>query len=397
MSFLGAMAIEAVFNLRVSPMRTALALIGVAIGCAAVVTILQIGLIAERQILRDLEQAGLNLIQISPSYGRQGPENETPPLSVRAAEIEAELESLSSIGQAALLKVHGTGVFIRDDIAKVEVLGITPALLDIVNLTLADGNFDALSMGSAPVGVVGGELTTNLERPVKIEVGDHLHIGVDGYKVGGVLAPAAYNSMIGVDFGRSLLIPERSIERLVQNTKNWRLILEAEPSASMEAVEEAVRTLFRDQFGIDIKVHTAETIIATKQAQQRSLTLLLAALGVVSLIVGMVGVTNVMLASVAERRREIGLRMAIGASPGDIRILFLIEAIVLCIFGGMVGTLIGVIGSNLYASVSLTDLTVSYEILGFALVMSTLTGLIAGYYPAQKSSQLDPIEALQSQ
>lgn len=397
MSFLHAMVIEAIGNLRITPLRTSLALMGVAIGCAAVVAIVQIGLIAERQILEQLENAGLNLVIVTPNLENgvvEGPADGRP---FRPAEIEDSLRRLPSIRHAAMTISHSQGIYIRGETAFTNILGVTPSLLDVVDLQLEQGSFDALKMARAPVGIIGSQFPSDIDEPVTIEVGDRLRVGVDGYMITGVLAPIDYNSMIGIDFDNTLLIPNLSLNRLVEGALQWSLIIKTQPDAPKRDVEETVRTLFRDNYGLDVEFEHAETLIAAKQAQQRSLTLLLTALGAVSLIVGMVGVTNVMLASVAERRKEIGLRMAIGASPGDIKALFLIEAVVLCILGGLAGTLIGVIGSNLYASVSLADITVSYEVLAAALVMSTLTGLLAGYYPARQSSLLDPIEALQSE
>jgi len=195
----------------------------------------------------------------------------------------------------------------------------------------------------------------------------------------------------------ALLIPEQSLQRLTQEVSSWRMVIDAAPGAPKGEIEQTVKAIFQSDYGIKINIQSAETLVAAKQGQQRNLTLLLTALGGVALLVGTVGVANVMLAAVAERRKEIGLRMAIGASPGDVSALFLMEAVVLCCFGGLIGTVIGVIGSNLYASVSLADMSISYAVLCAALIMSTLTGVVAGYYPARQSSKLDPVEALQGE
>jgi len=396
MQFFLATIVEASSNLRISPLRTSLALIGIAIGCGAVVAILQIGFIAERQILKDLEQAGLNLIVAGPSYRLEGDQGgSTPPLP-SSEEVEALLKGLPSIRHVALIKEHGQEVHIQGESVYIQILAVTPSIEDVIKLQLQGGSFNALAMGAAPIGIVGADVVSSLTRPIKLAVGDHIRLGFDGYEVGGLLAPTDYNGMIGLDLGRSLLIPEQSIKRLTQEIQNWRLIIEAAPNAVKTEIEDKVKEIFRHDYGMEIEVQHAETIIAARQSQQRSLTLLLTALGGVALIVGTVGVANVMLAAVAERRKEIGLRMAIGAGPGDIKLLFLIEAILLCCFGGLFGTIVGIIGSNFYARVSITDFTISYGVLAAALIVSTLTGLISGYYPARQSSLLDPVEALQS-
>lgn len=397
MRILLATAMEALSNLRIAPLRSCLALIGIAIGCAAVVAILQIGFIAERQILKDLEQAGLNLIVAGPSFESEGMEDGPTQPPASAAEVEARLQRLPTIRYAALVKEHGQEVHIQGESTYIQIIGVTPSFLDITRLDLAGGSFDALAMGAAPIGVLGSDVTSELKRPTTLQVGDHIRLGFDGYKLGGLLAPVAYNSVINLDMGRSLLIPEKSMERLTQEIGTWRLIIETAPNGDKAEIEEQVRGIFRHDHGIALDVQHAETLIVAQQAQQRNLTLLLTALGGVALIVGTVGVANVMLASVAERRKEIGLRMAIGAGPRDIKSLFLIEAILLCCLGGLLGTAIGIIGSNIYASVSLADILISFEVLAAALIVSTFSGLTAGYFPARQSSLLDPVEALQSE
>ncbi len=397
MPFISTTIIEAIANLRIAPLRTSLALMGIAIGCAAVVAILQIGFIAERQILKDLEQAGLNMMVAMPSYEMESSQDGPTPPPESATEVEARLTSLPTIRHAALVKEHHQEIQIQGESTYIQIIGATQAFPEIAKLALSNGNFDAVMKGAAPVGILGADVTKDLMRPVSLDVGDYVRLGFDGYKLGGLLAPAAYNSMIGLDVGRALLVPEQSLGRLTQSVSSWRMVIDAAPEASKDEIEETVKAIFRNDYGIEIDIQSSETLIAAKQAQQRNLTLLLTALGGVALLVGTVGVANVMLAAVAERRKEIGLRMAIGASPGDVSALFLMEAVVLCCFGGLIGTLIGVIGSNLYASVSLADVTISYGVLGAALLMSTLTGIVAGYYPARQSSKLDPVEALQSE
>jgi len=397
MTFLQTTIIEAISNLRTAPLRTSLALMGIAIGCAAVVAILQIGFIAERQILKDLEEAGLNLMVASPSFEMESAQDGPTPTLASSAEVEAKLKSLPGIQHAALIKEHGQEIHIQGESTYIQIIGVTPAFLDVTKLSLLDGSFDALHHEAAPIGILGPEVTRELVRPISLDVGDYIRLGFDGYRVAGLLAPTVYSGMIGLDVGRALLVPEKSLQRLTQSVSSWRLVIDAAPDVPKGEIEQTVKAIFQSDYGIEIDIQSAETLVAAKQGQQRNLTLLLTALGSVALLVGTVGVANVMLAAVAERRKEIGLRMAIGASPGDVSALFLMEAVVLCCFGGLIGTVIGVIGSNLYASVSLADMSISYAVLGAALIMSTLTGIVAGYYPARQSSKLDPVEALQSE
>jgi len=388
MSFLGATVRAALSSLRVAPLRTALALIGIAIGCAAVVAILQIGLIAERKILESLEQAGINLMTVTPTFsGVEGAEPTGAPAS--AKELETALNALPGVRKAAFVIDYGEEVDLRGEPTYVEILEVTPAFIEITNPDLEQGTFDILSMTGAPVGIVGSALTSFMDDPIELGLGDTLRLGRDGYRIGGRLDDVAYAPMIGYNLSESFLVPEGSLKRLTNETRAWRVIVEAVPEASKGTVAENIQALFADDYQRAVDVRHAETLVEAERAQRRSLTLLLAALGSVALVVGSVGVANVMLASVSERRGEIGLRMAIGASPFDIQLLFLI--------GGLVGALLGLAGSTIYARLSIADLSLSYGVLAMALGLSTLAGLISGYYPARQSSKLDPVKALQSE
>lgn len=389
----------ALANLSIAPLRTALALVGIAIGCAAVVAVLQIGLIAEKKILESLKEAGLDLITVRQSYDEVDWQESSsasagPTFLDRTDQLEADLRALPGVRQAALVKTHSSSVDIgAGEPAFIQLLEVSRAFVDIAGFDLARGSLDVLAMTGLPIGMVGA----GIEGQMGLELGDRLRFGFDGYHIGGVLDHTPYNPMIGYELDQSMIVPRGSLKRLTAETDGWSIVLEALSDAPKEALGERVETFFRDDHDIAVDVVHAGTMIEVERAQQRSLTLLLAALGSISLIVGSVGVANVMLASVSERRGEIGLRMAIGASPFDIRLLFLIEAVLLCLLGGLIGTGIGLIGANLYASLSLAELTISYPVLALALGLSTLAGLVSGYYPASKSSKMDPVRALQSE
>lgn len=396
MSFFAATVHAALSSLRVAPLRTALALIGIAIGCAAVVTILQIGLIAERKILESLEEAGINLMTVAPAFSSQEQaEPEGAPASAR--ELETSLDALPGIRKAAFVVNHADEVDFRGEPVFMEILEVTPAFIEVTKPGLEEGTFDILSMTGAPVGIVGSEVTSFMADPIDLGLGDTLRLGQDGYRIGGRLGDVAYTPMISYDLGESLLVPEGSLKRLTAETSSWRVIIEAMPAMSKDLITQNVKALFARDYRLDVDVQHAETIVEAGRSQRRNLTLLLAALGSVALVVGSVGVANVMLASVSERRGEIGLRMAIGASPSEIQLLFLVEAVLLCLIGGMVGAVLGIAGSAIYARLSIADLSLSYGVLAMALGLSTLAGLISGYYPARHSSRLDPVKALQSE
>lgn len=381
-------------NLLNSPLRTVLALTGITIGCAAIVSMLQIGLIAEKQILEQLQRAGAQLAVVEPR--RDGDDITMPPADV---DLEAALRAFPGVQDAAFWQTYGASIVIQGKEDYGSIIEATDALARVTGLTLSRGSFDSLEQHAAPIALGPASLSTYEGDVIPLGDGSIVRIGFDGYRIVGNFETQDYNPMIGIDFERALIVPKDSLKRLSkeQGSLEWRALLQLDPEAGRQdfSAETLVRTL-RDDYALRVDVVQAETLIRAQQEQRRSLTFVLVAMGSISLFVGTVGIANVMLASVAERRQEIGLRMAIGASPSAIMLLFLVEAIVLCAIGGLFGVVLGIIASNIYADVSAAEFVISYGVSALGLTVSALGGLIAGFYPARKSSKLDPVLALQT-
>ena len=379
-------------NLRISPLRTALALAGITIGAGAIVSMLQIGLIAERQVLAQLAGAGIDLMVIEPGYDG---ERITPP--PEGIDLEAAFADRAEIDDAAFVRSYSMSIVIDGKETFAELIEAGKTFAHLAKLELAEGTFESLNEEAATVAIGPSAIQTFEGDVLPLEMGGTIRIGFDGYRVVGTFRDHSYNGIIGLDTTQSLIMPSGSLERVTKTIDNWRLILKLRPEVEKGQFRQQLLDEFQNDYGRHVDIIYAEDLIRAEKGQRRSLTFLLAAMGGVSLLVGTVGVTNVMLASVAERRKEIGLRMAMGAAPSDILLLFLTEATVLCLLGGMIGTLLGILASNIYANVASGEVVISSVAILFGLAASTIGGIAAGLYPAYRSAKLDPVKALQSE
>lgn len=368
-----------------------MALAGISIGSAAIVALLQIGLITEQQILAQLRGAGADLMVVEPIQESQSP---TPPPA--DVDLEDWLEAYPEVEIAALLQSLYAPIIVDNQQVHVELLETGDAFPQIAGLKLGHGTLRELATVSNRAAVGPGTFLSDEEKVLPLSVGDIVQIGFDGYRIVGLLDGDAHNSMIGVDYGRSLLLPRKAFKRITRQAVYWRVIIKVLPDVDKSRFEQVLASDFRENLGLGVSTFYAENLIQAEKEQQRRLTQLLGAIGAISMVVGSIGVANVMLASVSERRSEIGLRMAIGAAPRDILLLFLVEAMVLCLVGGILGTGIAVASSNIYAALTLGETIISYGVILLGVAVSALSGIGAGYWPARRSSRLDPIRALQS-
>jgi putative ABC transport system permease protein len=244
------------------------------------------------------------------------------------------------------------------------------------------GLADALGTQSVPIGV--GE---------KIRIDDYL------FTIVGILDNAVRNPLVPVDFNNAILIPVKSIRRALASEGGISGVLikvpeGADPVGAASQVEDYLKTKVGHN---GIQVQSAQQLIEGLRKQSQLFTFLLAGIGAISLVVGGIGIMNVMLAGIAERRREIGVRMAIGARRHDVLTMIMLEASLLSVIGGSFGILSGLIAAYLFAVISGWEFSLSILSLPTGLSMSLLVGLFFGVYPALKASQMSPIEALSAE
>ena len=279
--------------------------------------------------------------------------------------------------------------------------GVTASYADLVKLELAEGRFISDLDAGRHWGVVGAEVAAAIRRagtldPMEAEI----EIDERFYRVAGVLKSReeTYGAGVQVQADKSVFVPAATAWRVTQNAGVETIVARAAPGVHHEDAVAAVEAWFRERDpGLRLEVKSAKQLIEQMESQLGVMTLLLSAIGSISLIVGGIGVMNIMLISVTERRREIGVRRALGASRGDIQRQFLIESVILTLAGGLVGLALG--SGVTWGICDYTDWEFFVSTLSVAvgLGVSSAVGLFFGLQPAYQASRLDPIVALQGE
>jgi putative ABC transport system permease protein len=282
------------------------------------------------------------------------------------------------------------------------VSGTVPALQDIKDWPTRLGGFiteEDLAQGSL-VAVIGQTVVDNLYTGAQSPVGSQLQINGLNYTVIGVLTSRGAEGS-GSDQDNSVYIPITTAQQRLLGSAAVRTInIQAVNTESLEPLKNAVTTLLRQRHRLadsaedDFMIQDMAQVLSTIEDTTRIFTFLLGGIAAVSLLVGGIGIMNIMLVSVTERTREIGVRMAVGATPRAIMTQFLIEALLLCIWGGIIGVLLGWGGSSLLGTLADLQIKLSPWLIAVALGFSLMVGLFFGYYPASKAARSNPIEAL---
>ena len=382
---------EAFRNLAGNKQRSLLALLGIVIGTGSVIAMVNIGAIVRQEALRQFEAMGTDLLTLSTrsdgdNAGFTPDEISLLPERVPGVRLAAAYgqrsEQFSPGGQAP---VYGA------------LVGATPEFLEAVEVRLGGGRTPSSFDGHELFAVVGADLAALwLKAGEPLEVGDTIP-GPDGsmLMVIGFLQRTTINPLVPIDMNKALVISVPAFRRVAPDQGLTGAILRATPASDPRTVARAVEQHLRaGQPSRVVQARSAEQIIEQMASQMRLYTLLLGAVGGISLIVGGVGVMNVMLVAVTERRREIGIRMAIGARRRSIVSMFLTEALCLSLAGGAIGTAIGI--GTAYAASELANWTflISPVAIPLGAGVSAVVGVVFGYLPARQASRVDPIEAL---
>jgi len=381
---LGELALEALANLRGQGRRSVLALLGVVIGSAAIVALMNIAHIAQLEALKSFRQTGVDVLSVqSEGLGSMDP-----------ALIERLVRQDPAAVLAAPLTTTSLSVVADQKSSNLTVAGVTSAIGVMAGLSTTKGRMLRQVDDCSFVAVVGQKAAADLSAPgAEVGPGSLLRIGGYGFTVVGALAPVPHQAMSPVQFDSAILIPLACARRVMPNDGATGAMIRLRPDAdTAAAVTRYTAALSTPQ--APVRVQDARSMIQAMKKQMAMLGGVLVAIGSISLLVGGVGVMNVMLMTVMERRREIGLRAAIGATPGDIRMMFLIEAIVLALGGGVLGDVLGV-GLTWVATLFLPfEFAVNWGVMILGAGVAASVGLVFGLYPAIAASRILPIEAL---
>jgi putative ABC transport system permease protein len=274
--------------------------------------------------------------------------------------------------------------------------------MSIKNWTISEGSFitDDDVTNVSPVAVLGSTVVDNLYTTGVDPLGTKIRINGKSFTVVGTLASKG-SSMGGQDQDDVIYIPITTAQIKLLGSKSVRLIdIQVDKAENMDTVQSNIESLLRqrhrlaDNASDDFNVRNLASVLETVESTSATLTLFLAGVAAISLLVGGIGIMNIMLVSVTERTREIGLRMAVGANESDILNQFLVEALVLCLSGGIMGILLGAGASKIIAMVSGMTMSIKVYSILISAGFSAAIGVFFGYYPAKKAAGLDPIEAL---
>jgi putative ABC transport system permease protein len=392
--------------LRVNKMRSALTMLGIIIGVGAVITMLAVGTGASRRIAAQIASMGSNLLIILPGSTTAGGirmgMGTQPTLTIGDAEaMQKECPAVSAVAP----QLNGTAQIVYGSLNwSTLVNGTTADMLAVRDWSLQTGrSFTAEDVRSAAkVCILGRTVVDNLFGDAD-PLGQIIRIKKLPFTVIGVLEMKG-QSPTGQDQDDVIYVPVTAAQKKLFGTAFPGMVrtimVKAKDTDSLASAERQITELLRQRHHIGQKQEsdfTVRNLTQTMQAAEQSsqvMTLLLGAIASVSLIVGGIGIMNIMLVSVTERTREIGIRMAVGAKTWDIRLQFLMEAVTLSLIGGIAGIIIGISGSKVLTLIAEWPTIVSPSSLVLAFSFSGLVGIFFGFYPAFKASLLSPIDAL---
>ncbi len=392
-------------------LRSFLTVLGIVIGVAAVIILMSVGKGTQSRILSNLSSLGSNLMYVQPGSTTQGGVRmgmgSASTLTLEDAEaIAAEVPNVVAVAPYSTSSVQ---VIAPNQNMNVRITGVTPSYEQVLNVQVADGYFFndfQYGLGSK-VALLGSKTRTTLfgeDDPV----GQTVRMGNNTFEIIGVLQSKGASMMGSTD--DTILIPLSTLQGMMSNqlTATGQHVvstvsLKISDKDQVSSVKTDVTTLLATRHGIavgadnDFSISSLDELSATISESMQSMTMLLGAIAGVSLLVGGIGVMNIMLVSVMERRREIGIRKALGAKEREIWGQFLVDSALLTFAGGIIGVGIGWGGSYLVNRLGWTQTTVTADIVILAVSVSVAIGLFFGFYPAWQGSKLNPIEALRAE
>ena len=397
--------------LKMNKLRSALTMLGIVIGVASVIATVAIGSGATQRIEAQIASIGSNIIIVVPgsttsSGVRLGSGNAVTLSEADARDLPAQCPD---VALAAPLVRGGAQVIYGNSNWATSVYGVTPDYLIIRDFSVADGDeFTQQDVDSAnKVAVLGKTPVENLFGGAD-PIGQTVRIKNVPFTVVGVLKPKGQSAQ-GQDQDDIILLPISTAKRKVIGVKQANadavdtIMMQAKSGAQMPAAQEEAQELLRQRHHLqpaeadDFSVRNMQEIFAAQEASSSIMAIMLAAVASVSLVVGGIGIMNIMLISVRERTREIGLRQALGAKTRNILTQFLVEAVALSIAGGVAGIILGIGASSIISRLAGWATSVGPGAVLLAVFFSAVVGISFGYYPARKAAFLDPIEALRNE
>ncbi len=401
--------LEALESLNSNKMRSGLTVLGIVIGVAAVIAMLAVGNGAQASILGSINGVGTNLLFVFSGARNNTAVKNPRPVTMNDANAMMDPYAAPDVKAVAPV-VQGNGIADFDGNTKATtIIGVTPDYYSVRNISMLDGQFisQVNLLGRASVAVIGVDVADTLFGRRDGLVGETIRLSNQPFRIIGVLTPTGGGSfgsadnqvLVPITTAQARLIPSRggpdSVDVIYVQATDFSTV-----AAATDEVSQILRTRHRTAVGLDdFTVFTQESILSTAQSVTGILTIFLGGIAAISLLVGGIGIMNIMLVSVTERTREIGLRKALGARRRDILIQFLVESSLLSLIGGIVGILFGwliafIVGRVAVALGNNFTPVVGVDAILLATLFSAAVGLFFGIYPANRAAGLEPVEAL---
>jgi len=387
-------------------LRTFLMMIGIVIGITALTLIVSVGLGAQARIMERVKKFGLESMMVFAGAGREmgQPTSGQPSTSLKIEDAVALKQEIRAIADVAPFNRKGQAeVKFQEKSATTSVFGVTPSWAPVWDWDAAEGDFltDEDLASLARVCVIGPTVQKELFGTAN-PIGEQLRIGNVQFEIKGIMQ-AKGTSPAGGDMDDRIYIPLSTLMRRVMNVDYISAIkIRLTTAKDMDKTAVDIKALLRERHKLasgtpdDFTITTPTEVTKMAEKVAGTLNIFLALIAAISLITGGVVVANIMLISVNERRKEIGLRKAVGAKRKDIMLQFLYEATAVTLTGGVIGIALGAIGAKILEAVTQMPTSISWESVALGIVFSSLVGIIAGLQPAKKAAALQPIEAMRA-
>jgi len=387
-------------ELRRNVMRSILTILGIVIGVAAVITMVTIGGGATVQVRQQIASMGSNLLMVTPGK-RLGPAQSTVNIPFKQSDVEAIASEVSLIKAAAPVSSQSVKAIFGNQNWSTQVTGTDNSYIMVTNRSIRSGReFTEGEERSGASVCIAGETVIKKLFGGQDAMGEKIRLEKFSCEIIGVLQGKGQSTM-GIDQDDMVMIPITTFQRRIAGNQDVGMIMiSVQEGVAMEKVQKDIEQLLRVRRHLsssdddNFNVMDMKEIVKMLTGTTQMMTALLSAVAAVSLLVGGIGIMNIMLVSVTERTREIGIRLAIGAFEREVLMQFLVEAVVLSSFGGLIGIVLALTASVWLANILGVPFVFNAGIVLVAFLFSAAVGVIFGYFPAMKAARLDPIEAL---